>query len=156
MVDTLNLRSLGNLALLDLHKVAFLCSRNYPQSAAEKSRRWADEQRENGVCVISGYHSPIEREVLGRLLSGSQPVVIALAKGLLNLDPEWGAHVEAGRLLIITRYADSVSHACEQKCFQRNRMMIGLAQEVVIAHAAPGGKLETLCRECGEEKVVRL
>jgi predicted Rossmann fold nucleotide-binding protein DprA/Smf involved in DNA uptake len=152
----LNLHSLGNLALLDLHKVAFLCSRNYPHSAAEKSHRWADEQRENGVCVISGYHSPIEKEVLGRLLLGTQPVVIALAKGLSKLDPDLGMHVEAGRLLIITRYAESVSHACEQKCYQRNRMMIELAQEVVIAHAAPGGNLEALCRECGEEKIVRL
>lgn len=152
----MNLRSFGNCALLDLHKVAFLCSRNYPQYAAEKSRMWADEQREKGVCVISGYHSTIEREVLGRLLLGTQPVVIALAKGLSNLDPEWGVHIEAGRLLVITRYADSVSHACEQKCYQRNRMMIELAQQVIVAHAAPGGKLEMLCRECGEEKIVRL
>lgn len=152
----MNLHTIGNMRLLELHKVAFLCSRNYPQCVAEKARRWADEQREIGACVISGYHSPIEKEVLGILLQGTQPVVIALAKGLLKLDPEWGAHVEAGRLLIITRYADSVSHACEEKCFQRNRMMVELAQEVVIAHAAPGGKLETLCRECGEGKIVRL
>lgn len=150
------LHSLGNLELLDLHKVAFLCSRKFPEEAAVKSYRWADEQRERGVCVISGYHSPIERDVLRRLLKGSQPIIVALAKGLQNLDAELSAPIQAGRLLVITRYADSVSHACEDKCFQRNRMMIGLADQIVIAHASAGGNLERLCRECDQRKVLRL
>ena len=150
------LHSSGNLELLDLYKVAFLCSRKFPEEAAVKSYRWADEQREKGICVISGYHSPIERDVLHRLLKGTQPIIIALAKGLQNLDHELSAPVETGRLLIITRYADSVSHACQEKCLQRNRMMIGLADQIVIAHASAGGNLERLCRECDQRKVLRL
>jgi predicted Rossmann fold nucleotide-binding protein DprA/Smf involved in DNA uptake len=150
------MHSLGNLRLLELYKVAFLCSRKFPEAAALKSHRWADEQREKGICVISGYHSPIEREVLHRLLKGTQPIIIALAKGLTNLEGELYPHIDAGRLLVITRYADSVSHACEDKCFQRNRMMIGMADEIVIAYASKDGKLERLCRECDPGKVVRL
>ena len=150
------MHSVGNLDLLKLYKVAFLCSRKYPEIAAAKSGHWADEQRDQGVCVISGYHSPIERDVLRRLLQGTQPVIIALAKGLQKLDSELIAHIDAGRLLVITRYADSVSHACESKCFQRNRMMIGYADEIVIAHASAGGNLERLCLECDQSKVLRL
>ncbi|HBG04583.1 MAG: SMF family protein [Geobacteraceae bacterium GWC2_58_44] len=150
------MHSLGNLELLELYKVAFLCSRKYPEMAATRSCQWADEQREKGVCVISGYHSPIEKDVLRRLLQGTQPIIIALAKGLQKLDEEWSAPIEAGRLLVITRYADSVSHACESKCFQRNRLMVGLADEIVIAHASAGGNLERLCAECDLKKVSRL
>ena len=40
-----------------------------------------------------------------------------------------------------------MSHADESKCFQRNRMMLDLADEAVIGHASPGGKLERLCGE---------
>jgi len=150
------MRSLGNVELLDLYKVAFLCSRKYPETAAANSYRWADEQREKGVCVISGYHSPIEKDVLRRLLQGRQPIIVALAKGLQKLETELSAPIEAGRLLVITRYADSVSHACESKCFQRNRMMIGMADEIVIAHASAGGNLERLCAECDQKKLSRL
>jgi len=150
------MHSLGNLELIKLHKVAFLCSRKCPEAAALKSCWWADQQRDQGACVISGYHSPIEKKVLGRLLKGSQPIIIALAKGLQKLDPELSAHIEAGRLLIITRYADSVSHACEAKCFQRNRLMMDLADEIVIAHASAGGNLERLSGEYNGKKIIRL
>ncbi|MBJ6801650.1 DNA-processing protein DprA [Geomonas propionica] len=138
---------IGNEDLLDLRKVAFLCSRRFPHEAAEKAYRWADTQRAAGNCVISGYHSPIEKEVLCRLLQGSQPIIIALAQGLNRLDPAWERHLAAGRLLVISRYAKSVSHPCESKCYQRNKMMIDLADSIVIAHASPGGSLERLCSD---------
>ena len=83
----------------------------------------------------------------GRLLQGTQPIIIAMAKGLKKLDPEWNGAVASGRLLVISRYADSVSHPCESKCYQRNRMMIELADNIVIAHASAGGNLERLCAE---------
>ncbi|WP_224983648.1 DNA-processing protein DprA [Geomonas agri] len=139
------MHSIGNEALLELRKVAFLCSRKFPQEAAEKAYRWADAQRLAGTCVISGYHSPIEKEVLCRLLQGNQPIIIALAQGLGRLDPAWERHLAAGRLLVISRYAKSVSHPCESKCYQRNKMMIDLADSIVIAHASAGGSLERLC-----------
>lgn len=150
------MHSLGNVELLNLYKVAFLCSRICPEAAALKSCQWADQQREEGICVISGYHSPIEKDVLYHLLKGTQPIIIALAKGLQKLDSELSAPVEAGRLLVITRYAGSVSHACEAKCFQRNRLMMDLADEIVIAHASAGGNLEKLSGEYDQKKIVRL
>lgn len=137
--------SVGNEELLKQRKVAFLCSRNFPPGTAEKARIWAEAQRDAGACVISGYHSPIEKEVLGRLLTGTQPIVVAMAQGLARLAQEWGRHIEAGRLLVISRYAESVSHPCESKCYQRNKLMMELADGVVIAHVAPGGSLERLC-----------
>lgn len=146
-MEELPMHSLGNIDLLRLHKVAFLCSRNCPSDIRRSAQVWADQQREQGICVISGYHSPIEKEVLHRLLAGAQPIVIALASGLGSVASEWREPMEDGRLLVITRYADSVTHADQSKCFQRNRLMLELADEIVIAHASPGGNLERLCRE---------
>ena len=152
-----SLHTLGNLELLSLHKVAFLCSRNCPAEAQAKSRNWAAAQCEKGICVVSGFHSRIERDVLHCLLKGKQPIVLALAKGLTKQpEPELQDAFEAGRLLIVTRYAESVSHACEDSCFHRNRLMMQLADETVIAYASPGGKLEKLCRECPGVKISRL
>ena len=138
----------GNRELLTLYKIAFLCSRNCPASVVTKSCDWARAQRATGSCVISGFHSRIEKDVLHHLLLGRRPIILALARGMMKrLEPELQAALDAERLLIVTRYADSVTHACEDSCFQRNRLMMELADETVIAYASPGGKLERLYRE---------
>jgi predicted Rossmann fold nucleotide-binding protein DprA/Smf involved in DNA uptake len=150
------LHTLGNLGLLDLHKVAFLSSRNCPASLISQARHWAIRQCEKGVCVISGFHSPIEKEVLSYLLQGSQPIILALACGIgNNFSAELQAPLAAGRLLALTRYAPTVTHPCEEKCYQRNRLMLELADEVVIGYASAGGKLEKLCGEFRATKSLR-
>ena len=63
------------------------------------------------------------------------------------------AALDADRLLIITRYADSVTHSSEETCYQRNRLMMELADEIVIGYASPGGGLEMLCGECQRRKI---
>ncbi len=147
----------GNHDLLILHKVAFLCSRKCPAAVVLKSFDWAIEQREKGTCVISGFHSRIEKDVLHYLLKGTQPVILALARGILKKwPPEIKAALDANRLLIITRYADSVTHASEETCYQRNRLMLELADDVVIGYASPGGNLERLCGETSNKSVCRL
>ena len=81
---------IGDKKLLDLHKVAFLCSRDIPASIVLKCYDWAIAQREAGNCVISGFHSVLEKDVLAYLLKGSQPVIVALARGMkVRIDPEF-------------------------------------------------------------------
>ncbi len=81
--------SIGNKELLKEYKTAFLCSRKCPASIVLKSYDWAIAQREAGKCVISGFHSKIEKDVLYYLLKGQQPVILALARGLKSkIEPE--------------------------------------------------------------------
>ena len=95
--------SLGNTALLKRHKTAFLCSRDIPASVVLKCYDWAIEQRDQGNCVISGFHSKIEKDVFHYLLAGSQPIIMALARGMKEkIDTDLKAAVDAGRLLIVT------------------------------------------------------
>ena len=67
---------IGNKALLELNKTAFLCSRKVPASIVLKCYDWAIQQREEGNCVISGFHSQLEKDVLHYLLKGNQPIII--------------------------------------------------------------------------------
>lgn len=147
--------TLGNTDMLQQHKVAFLCSRKCPAAVVLKSFDWAIEQREKGTCVISGFHSRIEKDVLHYLLKGTQPVILVLARGMMKKwPPEIKAALDADRLLIITRYSDSVTHASEETCYQRNHLMMALADEIVIGYASPGGNLERLCGEYGGGKKI--
>jgi hypothetical protein len=82
MMNSSILETLGNIKLLECEKAAFLCSSRYTSEAVLKSYDWALEQRKAGKCVISGFHSPLEKDVLDILLKGTQPVILALARGI--------------------------------------------------------------------------
>ncbi|RTL47662.1 MAG: DNA-binding protein [Sphingobacteriales bacterium] len=145
--------SLGNIDLLKLPKTAFLCSRKVPASVVLKCYDWAIAQREKGVCVISGFHSQIEKDVLHYLLKGKQPIILALARGLKEkLEPEFEKPIKQGRLLIITPFDKTIKRVTEQTAATRNKLMIDLAGQITIGYTSPGGQLEELLK--GIEKPI--
>ncbi|MDX2129775.1 MAG: hypothetical protein SFU91_12140 [Chloroherpetonaceae bacterium] len=138
---------IGNIELLKQSKTAFLCSRKIPASVVLKCYDWAIEQREKGNCVISGFHSQIEKDVLHYLLKGKQPIILALARGLKDkLEPEFEKPLEQGRLLIITPFVKSVKRVSSQNAEKRNLLMVKLADEIIVGYANVGGKLEVLLK----------
>jgi predicted Rossmann fold nucleotide-binding protein DprA/Smf involved in DNA uptake len=153
MLTQIQYHSLGNINILTHYKVAFLCSRKCPGTAILKSFDWAIERREKSTCVISGFHSGVEQDVLHYLLMGTQPIILALARGFKKrLEPELQTALDAGRILIITPFAETVKRITKETATQRNRLMLDIADEVVIAHSSPGGNLERLCLEYEERK----
>ena len=80
MLQSLNY--VGNKQLLGNYKIAFLCSRKCPADIILKSYDWAIAQRAKGICVISGFHSKIEKDVLHYRFKGNQPIILALARRL--------------------------------------------------------------------------
>ena len=114
--------TMGNKELLALHKTAFLCSRRVPAGAVLKCYDWAVNQREEGRCVISGFHSQMEKDVLHYLLKGTQPIIIALARGLkTRLEPEFKPPLEEGRLLIITPFTADTKYVTNENARIRNQ-----------------------------------
>jgi len=137
--------NIGNKELLKEHKTAFLCSRKCPASIVLKSYDWAIAQREAGKCVISGFHSKIEKDVLHYLLKGRQPVILALARGLKSkIEPEIQQAIEEYRLLVVTPFDKSIKRITSATATKRNEFMAELADELFVAYASPNGKLQTL------------
>ena len=73
---------LGNLALLSQPKTGLFCSLRCPGNAILGAYDTARKLRDEGVTVISGFHSPVEKECLRILLRGKQPIIICLARSL--------------------------------------------------------------------------
>lgn len=143
--------STGNIELLKLPKTAFLCSRKVSATAILKCYDWAIEQREKGNCIISGFHSQLEKDVLHYLLKGKQPIILALARGLKEkIEPEFIEPIEQGRLLIITPFNKSVKRVTEQTAQIRNNLMVDLANQIMVGYASKGGKIEELLRGVGK------
>lgn len=139
---------IGNIELLKLQKTAFLCSRKVSASIVLKCYDWAIEQREKGNCIISGFHSQIEKDVLHYLLKGKQPIILALARGIKEkLESEFKVAIEQNRFLIITPFNKSVKRVTEQTAQARNQLMLDLADNITVGFISKGGLLEELLKQ---------
>jgi len=136
---------LGNTELLKLPKTAFLCSRQVPAGVVLKCYDWAIAQREAGRCIISGFHSQLEKDVMHYLLKGNQPIILVPARGLKKrLEPELKDAINEKRLLIVTPFDEKVKRVTRETASQRNRFMAELADEIFVAYALPGGNIQKL------------
>jgi|AntAceMinimDraft_18_1070375.scaffolds.fasta_scaffold36975_2 predicted Rossmann fold nucleotide-binding protein DprA/Smf involved in DNA uptake len=136
---------LGNKEILKEYKVAFFCSQKCPSHLILKSYDWAIEQRDKGVCIISGFHSKIEKDVLDFLLKGNQPIIMVLARNMKKRFPaEQRKAIEENRLLIISPFDDNITQNSSDSCYKRNEVILEIADEIVVAFATKNGKLEKL------------
>lgn len=137
--------ALGNLDLLGLPKTALFCSARCPGKIILTTYDQAARWRDTGRCVISGFHSPVEKECLQILLRGSQPIIICPARALpQRVPPDWKRPLAAGRLLILSPFTTTANRVTTQLASRRNEFVAALADEVFIAHATVAGRLETL------------
>ena len=146
--------SLGNPALLQLPKTAFLCSRNAPAATVLKCYDWASEMRAQGMCVVSGFHSPMEKDVLHFLLKGKQPVILVLGRTMYKKLPDvFTLPLSENRLLIIS--VSNEPRQTEPSTHKRNHYIIEIADHVVFGFLRPQGKLFTMYEQmCNDEKNV--
>jgi predicted Rossmann fold nucleotide-binding protein DprA/Smf involved in DNA uptake len=145
MLFSLNI--IGNKQIINQYKIAFLCSQKCPANIVLKSYDWAITQREKGNCVISGFHSKIEKDIFHFLLQGKQSIILLLARGLKNkYQPDINKALEENRLLIISSFKQSIKRITKDTSNQRNRKMIEMADEIFIAYASPKGKIIQLVK----------
>lgn len=147
----MNLATLGDAAILKRTKIALFCSAKCPGKLILDTYDLAKTFREQGVTVISGFHSPMEEECFRILLRSPHPVIWCLARGMLRRVPakpvDCRTAVTEGRLLIVSPFPVTVRHVKAKTAIARNRVVADMAAAVVIAHAAPGSKIEALSRE---------
>jgi len=127
------------------------CSVKCPGKLILETYDLAKRFRNEGVLVISPFHSPMEQECLRILLRSPHPVVWCLARGLYRQIPskpvDCRPAVAEGRLVVVTSFPDTVRHITAETATTRNRLVAEMADAVVVAYAAPGSKMEALCRE---------
>jgi predicted Rossmann fold nucleotide-binding protein DprA/Smf involved in DNA uptake len=138
----------GNLDLLDLPKTALFCSTRCPGSVLLATYDQAAHWRDEGRCIISGFHSPVEKECLRILLRGRQPIVICPARSLegMRLPAAWKPPLAEGRLLLLSHFSAGHRRITAPLATRRNAVVAALADEVFVLYAAPGSKIESLCR----------
>lgn len=140
--------AIGNLALLDGRLLAFICSSKCPGNVILDVYDLATELRNAGVTPLGGFHSLMERECLELLMRGTQPIIICPGRSLetMRIPKAWNGALESGRLLVLSPFAPSQRTVTAHSAARRNRFVAQVADEILVAHAAAGGKTEALCR----------
>ena len=138
------LQVIGPVALLAGHKTALFCSARTPGDAILRAHDTARRLRDQGITVISGFHSPIEKECLRILLRGKQPIILCPARAIaaMRIPAECRAAFDAGRLLFLSPFIESPRRVTKDSALRRNEMVAALADDVFIAHIAAGGQTD--------------
>ncbi len=137
--------TLGDVSLLSVHKTAFLSSRRVEPAAVIRAYDWATEMRGAGRCVMGGFQSALERDVLKLLLRGTSPVILVLARSLWKTVPqEYREPIAAGRMLVVSPVSQSTHRVSEETASQRNGWILDHCDEAVFASLDPAGGLARL------------
>ena len=122
---------LGNKDLLNVPMTAFLASSTIPPDMVLKCYDWATQMAKDGKCVVSGFSSHLELEVLHFLAKGKQPIILVLAREMYKqMPPELQPLFDDNRLLII-----SVSKAVRQSkvtAYSRNKYICEIADQILF------------------------
>ena len=90
------IKSKGNVRLLEVSLTALFCSQRCPGDLILKTYDLARAMRDAGVPIIGGFQTSMEKECLRLLVRGSQPVVVCPARGIDNMrvPRDWRAALE--------------------------------------------------------------
>jgi predicted Rossmann fold nucleotide-binding protein DprA/Smf involved in DNA uptake len=142
-MKAINVEYLGNQELLKLQKTAFLASSNISSEMVLRVYDWATDMRSRRECVVSGFNSKLEQDVLHFLLKGSQPIILVLARRMYKVIPkELQEALTLNRLLIV-----SVSNAARQSkntAMMRNKWLCEMADRILLVGVSERSSLYAL------------
>lgn len=114
------------------YKIAFLASRIVSAESILKCYDWATEQKELGRCVVSGFHSKLEKDVLHFLLKTKTPTILVLGRAPYKKLPQEFERAVTDELLQIKSVSNSPRQTRETARL-RNEYIISIADEFVFA-----------------------
>jgi predicted Rossmann fold nucleotide-binding protein DprA/Smf involved in DNA uptake len=138
----------GNLALLEGSLLAVLSSRECPGRVLTETVERVPDWVRGGLVIASGFHSPLEQQVLHSVLRRSGRIVKVLAR---SFGPR-GYHPDAierdalasGRMAVLSAFGTEVPRTTRASALERNRLVLALCTEMVVPHVAPGSPLAAL------------
>jgi hypothetical protein len=102
--------------------------------------------RDEGITVISGFHSPLEKDCLRILLRGKQPIISCPARAIegMRIPAEYREAFDAGRVLFLSPLTKRPTRITREAAGRRNEVVAALSDAVYIAHISPGGHTERI------------
>lgn len=138
-------------SMISVSKTAFLASRTLSSESILLCYDWATEMVREGRCVVSGFSSKLEKDVLHFLLNGKQPIVLVLGRvPYKKLPAELAESVNRGQLEIIS--VSNQPRQTKDSAYNRNKHIIEMCDEVVFGTLHPDSSLYPLYEYAKELK----
>lgn len=139
----------GETALLAEPLLGLIASRECPGHVLLETLDRVPEWVKARHVIVSGFHSPLEQQVLRSVLRRKGRVVKVLARGITDYRPtaEEREPLAAGRMLVITACPPEVRRTTRDTALARNRLVLDLASEIVAPFVAAGSPLAALLNE---------
>ncbi|MCL4470953.1 MAG: DNA-processing protein DprA [Gammaproteobacteria bacterium] len=136
----------GETALLDEPLLGLVASRECPGHVLLETLDLVPEWVKSGRVIVSGFHSPLEQQVLRSVLRREGRVVKVLARGMTDYrpTPEEREPLTSGRMLVVSAFAPEVRRTTRETALARNRLVLALATEIVVPHVTAGSPLAAL------------
>jgi predicted Rossmann fold nucleotide-binding protein DprA/Smf involved in DNA uptake len=141
----------GETALLAEPLLGLIASRECPGHVLLETLDCVPEWVRAGRVIISGFHSPLEQQVLRSVLRRKGRVVKVLARGMTDYRPQPEEHepLASGRMLVITACPSEARRTTRETALARNRLVLALADEIVVPYVATDSPLAALLNEKG-------
>ncbi len=149
---------IGGAALLAEPLLGLIASRECPGHVLLETLERVPEWVKGDRVIVSGFHSPLEQQVLRSLLRRRGRAVKVLARGFGDPHANYRPTLEereplaGGRMLVISAFANSVVRTTRATALARNRLVLALAAHIVVPHVAAGSPLEALVAEYQKQR----
>lgn len=139
----------GETTLLAEPLLGLIASRECPGHVLLEILDHVPEWVKAGRVIVSGFHSPLEQQVLRSVLRRKGRVVKVLARCMTEYraQPEEREPLAAGRMLVISACPPEVRRTTRETALARNRLVLDLATEIVAPHVASGSPLASMLNQ---------
>jgi len=136
----------GNTALLAQPLLGLIASRQCPGHVLLQTLELATQWARALQVVLSGFHSPLEQQVLRSMLRRQGMAIKLLAHALdeYRVPDEEKAPLAEGRLLVLSNCPATVPRTTRATALARNRLVLALAAEHCVPYLSPDSPLQGL------------
>ncbi|GHT82996.1 hypothetical protein AGMMS49960_11040 [Betaproteobacteria bacterium] len=137
--------------------LALIASRECPGHVfleiVERVPQWIQTKK----VIISGFHSPLEQQVLRSLLRRKGRAIKVLARSFAHESadyrptPEEREALNSGQMLVITAFPPTVTRITRATALERNRLVLALAQEHYIPYLSAQSPLRSFLTNRDQE-----
>lgn len=141
--------AIGNIDILKKKKLAFFCSVKCPGEIILQTYDLAQTLRDAGITVMSGFHSPIEKEVFNIQSRSPHPIIACPARSIegMRLPKEYKKLLADRRLLLLSPFNKKIRRSTVETSAVRNHFVADVAEKIFVAYTSPGSKTEQLCKD---------
>lgn len=133
---------IGNLKLLNNHKMGFLSSQKSHPNTISKITEWL-ETVDDDTCIVSGFQSKNESKLLDLLLKDNKKIIMVLSREIYDKCPtKFEKSINSGQMLIISPFDNMLKVTTRDNAKTRNQFVLDTSDEIVVGDLSVGGMLD--------------